>query len=121
MTRQRGELPEMEEALLGIERPSIEEEAEAERIQAEKLELRKLFLVNLMRNDTFREWLMQLLIEFHTFDNPVAASPTGFPDANATFFLLGKKAAGWQLWTTFDDLAPELASLMRREALSRRG
>jgi hypothetical protein len=116
MTRARGELPEPEEALLGIERPTIEEEAETERIAHEKRELRRLGLLNLMAQEWFREWLMGKLAAFNTFGQTFAASPTGFPDPNATFFHLGMKAAGWALWEEFDNIAPEMASLMRREA-----
>lgn len=115
--RARGELPEPEERLLGIERPTVEEEAEAEKIRSENAEIRRLFLRSLIENPLFREWLMEQLNAFQTFANPLAVSPTGFPDPMATQFHLGMKAAGWVLWTVFDDLAPELASLMRREAM----
>jgi hypothetical protein len=114
MTRKRGELPEPEEALLGIERPTPEEEAEAERIIKEKLELRKRFLVDLISGEEFRAWLMEQLVAFGTFENAFGASPAGFPDPMATQFKQGMKAAGWHLWTLFDDIAPELASQMRR-------
>lgn len=116
MTRARGELPEAEEALLGIERPTPEQEAEAEKLMTEKAELRRAFLIGLMQNELFREWLMEKLTGFQTFGNPFGVSPTGFPDPLATQFHSGMKAAGWSLWTEFDDLTPELASLMRREA-----
>src|SRR5579863_1688125 len=115
MTRARGELPEPEEQLLGIERPSIEQEAELERVRKERNELRRRFLVQLMETDLFREWLMEQLMGFGTFENSFGAAPNGFPDRCATQFKLGMKAAGWHLWETFDDLAPALASLMRRE------
>lgn len=113
--RQRGELPAEEEALLGIVRESPEDEAEAKRAYAEAQEFQRRFLVTLMQNQSFREWLMPLLNEFGTFDNSFGVSPTGFTDPMATQFKLGMKAAGWRLWTLFDDLAPELASQMRRE------
>lgn len=116
MTRARGELPEPEERLLGIVRPTPEQEAEAERIAAENAELLRAGLVSLMQRDWFRAWLWGLLVEFHTFEDVIAASPTGFPDPHATQFYLGKRSAGWRLWTLFDDLSPDLASLMRREA-----
>ena len=115
MTRQRGELPEEEEAFLGIERPSLEQETDERRAHDEKIELRRKFLVGLMQSDLFREWLMDQIIAFGAFDNIFAAGPTGVPDNNATWFMAGKKAAGWTLWTAFDEVAPELASLMRRE------
>lgn len=116
MSRERGELPEPEEQLLGIIRPTIEEEAEAEKRRTEDAQLRTVFLRNLMENDMFREWLMEVLMGFGTFTNAFGAGPTGFPDHMATQFQLGQKAAGWHLWTMFDDIAPELASLMRRTA-----
>lgn len=116
MTRQRGELPDAEEELLGIERESPEQEAEAEREAKERAEFRRLFLVQLMQSDMFRAWLMEQLVGWQTFENPFGISPAGFPDPMATQFALGQKAAGWHLWTIFDDVAPELTSLMRREA-----
>jgi hypothetical protein len=114
--RERGELPEPEEQLLGIERPTPEQEAEAEKIAQEKLVVRALFLKQLMEQELFREWLMDTLNGFGTFENAFGTSITGFPDPMATQFKLGMKAAGWHLWTLVDDAAPELASLMRRTA-----
>lgn len=116
MTRARGELPDAEEALLGIERPTLEQEAEAEQVAKEKLEVRRAFLAGMMANPLFREWLMEQLLGFRTFENPFGISPNGFPDHEATQFQLGMKSAGWHLWTLVDDIAPDLASLMRREA-----
>ncbi len=117
MTRQRGELTDMEEELLGIQRDPPEVEEEKERQAREKLEFRRLFLVHLMADPLFREWLMDLLVEFKAFDNPFGLSPAGFPDPLATQFALGMKAAGWRLWEIFDGVAPEMASLMRRESV----
>lgn len=114
MTRQRGELPEPEEELLGIERPTLEQEEADKRRTEEQAELRRLFLTRLMENPMFREWLMEQLMAFRTFEQPFGISPGGFPDPMATQYQMGLKAAGWHLWTLFDDLAPELASLMRR-------
>ena len=119
MSRLRGELPEPEEQLLGIERLTPEQEAEAERLAKEQSELRQLFLVGLMQNPVFRQWLMEQLVGFRTFEKPFGVSPNGFPDEAATQFQDGLRAAGWHLWTLFDDAAPELCSLMRREAAGR--
>lgn len=116
MTRERGELTDVEEALLGIERPSIEEENEAKRVLDEKLELRRVFLAGLMANQVFREFMMQHLTWCGTFDNPLGFGPNGFPDPMGTQFLLGNKAAGWRLWEILDEISPDQASLMRREA-----
>lgn len=116
MTRVRGELPEPEEALLGIERPTQEQEDEEKRAADEKAEIRRLFLRHALESDLFREWLMEVLNSFRTFEQPFGISPGGFPDPLATQFQMGLKAAGWHLWTMFDDTAPELTSLMRREA-----
>ena len=114
MTRARGELPEPEEQLLGIYRPTIEEEEQAEAEKAEADEMRRVWLVNQMHNPMFREWLMGWLEHFGTFANTFAVSPTGFPDPLATQFKLGMKAAGWEIWESIDALAPDLASKMRR-------
>lgn len=114
MSRIRGELPEPEEELLGIERPTPEEENRLEDERKENLRLRREMLMGLMRDPLFREWLMEELIGFNTFGRTFAATPTGFPDVAATEFHLGMKAAGWHLWETFDAIAPDLASMMRR-------
>lgn len=116
--RARGELTDLEEDLLGIERPSEEDEAQESRDALEKTEFRRRFLHQLMESSDFREWLMEQLTGFGTFDRTFAVSPTGFPDQAATEFHLGMKAAGWYLWEQVDDIAPDLASLMRREALA---
>lgn len=120
MSRKRGELPEPEEQLLGIERETPEQEDAAERNRLEKLELRRAFLKSLIENELFREWLMEQINGFGTFENAFGAGPTGFPDHDATQFKMGMKAAGWHLWAQFDDPYPELASLMRREAMGPR-
>lgn len=116
MTRRRGELPEPEEALLGIERPSLEQEAEQARVAQEQAQLRRHFMLDLMARPLFREWLMAKIMAFDAFGMPFGVGPTGFPDPQATFFKMGIKAAGWALWEEIDNLSPELASLMRREA-----
>ena len=112
--RPRGEIPEPEEVLLGYERPSVEEEAKIEADKTESIEFRNEFLRQLMGNEMFRAWMMEVLVRFKTFENPFGISPTGFPDPLATQFALGQKAAGWHLWEIFDNLAPDLASKMRR-------
>lgn len=115
MTRAHGELPEPEEALLGIERPTLEDEAAEQQKAKECAEVRKALLVGLMQHEGFRAWLMEQLVGFETFGSPFGVSPAGFPDRAATQFRLGMKAAGWHLWEQFDEVAPELASVMRRE------
>ena len=116
MTRANDELPDPERELLGLPpAPTPEEEAEAERLAREKAEDRKLFLYRLMNDPDFRGWLWSKLMEFNAFGHTFAASPTGFPDNQATWFHLGMKAAGWALWEEFDNAVPELASQMRRE------
>lgn len=119
LTRRRGELPEPEEELLGIHRETPEEEADAERARKDKEELRRAFLIAMMQNELFREWLMEQLVGFNVFGKPFAVSPTGFPDKAASQYQDGMRAAGWHLWQMFDDVAPELTSLMRREYNSR--
>ena len=107
--------------MLGVVRPTPEQIADQEKVNAEKRELRRQFLIALLNNDLFREWMMGKLQSWETFTNPFGASPTGFPDPMATQFALGMKAAGWNLWEEFDEASPELASLMRREALKPQG
>ena len=103
-----------EEIMLGRERRKTPEEREADRVAAEKAEFRRQFLASLMTSQDFRDWLMETLNGFGTFGNAFGAGPTGFPDPMATQFQLGQKAAGWHLWATFDNVAPELARQMRR-------
>ncbi len=116
MTRARGELPEAEEALLGIERPTPEQEEEAAKIAAEKALVRDTYLRDLIANPLFREWLMEQLVAMGTFINPFGTSPNGSADPMQTQFYLGRKSVGWDLWCIFDNLSPLHASMMRREA-----
>lgn len=118
MARGPDELSDEELDLLGEFRtPEERQEVEdAQKAAAEKLELRRLFLIRQMENPTFREWLMEQLSALGTFEHRFGGGPTGFPDPMATQYSMGMKAAGWHLWEQFDNIAPELASLMRREA-----
>lgn len=122
MNRSRDDLPDPERELLGLP-PALtpEEEAAQEKEDAEKREDRRLFLYRLMNDPDFRGWLWERLVDFGTFENRFMASPTGFPDQAATQFQSGMKAAGWALWEQFDDAAPDLASLMRREMTGKVG
>lgn len=115
---ERRRRPDLEARLLGIEQRSPEEEAEAERQAREQLDLERAFMADLMARPVFRRWLFGKLQEWNTFHRTFGATVTGFPDERATEYHLGVKAAGWDLWCYFDDLAPELASQMRREGLS---
>lgn len=116
MTRTPGELPPEEREILGLPPdPTPEQIADAEKERTERADLRRRFLVAMLENPMFREWLMEQLVVFGTFENAFGAGPTGFPDPMATQFQLGMKAAGWSLWDIFDRAAPDLASFMRRE------
>ena len=114
--RQRGELPEPEEDLLGIQRLTEEQEADAERERLEKQEVRRNFLRQLMTSSDFRAWLWEFLNEQGTFEHRFGASAAFFPDPMATMLSLGLKQAGMNLYHQFDDAAPDLCSMMRREA-----
>lgn len=116
MTRAPGELPEPEELLLNIHRPTPEQEKAEEKRRAEDAELRRLFLVNIIGNPMFRGWLMEKLTQLGTFENRFACGPVGFPDPNATFFELGRKQAGLDLLEEFEKAAPDYIILMKREA-----
>lgn len=106
---------ELENDLLGVQQQSPEEqEAVAKKAQEER-ELKRAFLVSLMSDEKFRAWLWDILVGFGTFERRYGASPGGFPDDRATEYHLGMRDAGWHLWETFDDVSPELTSLMRRE------
>lgn len=111
------DFPEADELLTGNRRPTLAEAEEAKRVAAERAFFRTNFLANLMTSADFREWLWEVLTGFGTFQNAFGAGPSGHPDPMATQFQLGQKAAGWHLWATFDDAAPELASQMRRDAM----
>lgn len=110
------DLPDPERDLLGLP-PALtpEEEAEAERQAKEKAEERKLLLLRLMNDPEFRTFLWEILVSFNTFETVFGAGPTGFPDPQATVYNLGLRAAGWHLWTLFDNAVPDHTSLMRRE------
>ena len=101
----------------GEPRPMLEDDREAQRIRDEKHELRLAGLRRCMEQAWFREWLMEKLLAFNTFGQTFAVTPGGFPDPHSTFYHAGMKAAGWALWEELDNLSPELASTMRREAL----
>jgi hypothetical protein len=115
--RPRGELSPEEERLLGYNRPSPEDEEQAAKQALEEIRFRREQISLLMNQRWFRQWLWERLSLLHTFDNLYAVSPSGFPDTRATDFYHGQKAAGWDLWTFFDDIVPEQTSLMRREAM----
>lgn len=91
-----------------------EERSAEEKDALQKREISQLYLGKLMGEPQFREWLFGVLEGFATFDAPFGVSPNGFPDRSVEQFKLGMRAAGWHLWTIFDDVAPDLASLMRR-------
>lgn len=114
----RRDRPEEESALL--ESPEERDAREAvEKAVAEQNRLNAAFMQNLMANETFRAWVMWILTGLGTFDNLFGVSANGFPDHEATQFLMGKKAAGWFMYTYFDSIAPEMMSRARREATPR--
>lgn len=106
----------IEEIMLGF-KPQLtpEEQLAVEQTAAEKAEVRKIYLKGQMATPQFREWLMEVLLGVGTFAPPFANSPGGFPDPMATMFAMGRKSVGDELWIMFDDAAPDMASLMRRE------
>lgn len=105
-----------EERLLGRD---PEADRAARQRAEEEAELEAVYLRQVMESPIFRAWLMRQLVGFETFGNPYGVSPSGFPDHALTQFRLGMKAAGWHLWTILDSVAPDTASLMRREAVER--
>jgi hypothetical protein len=112
------DLSEEEADLLGVALPT-EEEREAEELRKVRVRQRDEMLLYCLRSDLFREWMMEIITSMGAFENPFGMSAAGFPDPLATQFALGRKSCGWQLWEIFDNLAPDLASLMRREATDR--
>lgn len=88
-----------------------ERKKEDELRRAKKLVL----LQRLLGDPVARDWFWGLLQEFDTFGVTFGISPGGFPDPIATSYHAGRRSAGWRIWTELDDVAPELASLMRRE------
>lgn len=111
----RDDFVEPEQEFLGVQRQTLAQEAESRQIADEELKVRRIYLQQLMDNPMFRDWLYGVLMEFSTFSNPIGLSPVGFPDPMATMHAQGVKAAGWRLWEIFDEVAPERASLMRRQ------
>lgn len=106
---------DLEDRLLGVHHETPEEIEQRERDAAEAALVRQRFLSGLMGSLDFRAWLMELLVEFGTFENAFGMSANGAPDPMGTQFKLGMKAAGWHLWTIFDAAEPLLANQMRRE------
>lgn len=117
MNRSNDELYPEEAALVGRAPVDPEQASEEQRKADERKETRRLLLTNLLQDPMFRELLWEQLVRMGAFDNAFGAGPTGFPDPLATQFQLGRKAAGWDLWEMFDNAAPDLASLMRREGM----
>lgn len=115
------DIPTPAQAILGGEQLTPEQEAEAKKVRDEKAEVWRRYRLSLIENPLFRQWLMGHLLAFQTFSQPYGVSPAGFPDPLATQYHMGLKAAGWVLWEEFDNLSPELASLMRREASKTQG
>jgi hypothetical protein len=89
--------------------------AEAEKEADLKAERRRLFIVAVLNDPEGRDWLWGILDRAHTFEVPGAVTPTGFPDPQAAWAMLGMHNIGWGLWCELDDASPDLASLMRRE------
>ncbi len=97
--------------------PTAADERQAEREIAEgRARVRREFLTALLSLPEGRAWLWEVLDEFDAFKTRFGVTPSGFPDPQGTLYRMGMKDAGWWLWTQLDDAAPELASLMRREA-----
>jgi hypothetical protein len=92
---------------------------ERDAAQAQEVELRKArrkaFLQRMLTDPAGRDWLWSLLVDLNAFGTTFGISPGGFPDPLATQYHLGRRSAGWRIWTEMDDESPELASLMRRE------
>lgn len=88
---------------------------EQEREAKLRRERHRVLLLRLLNDPDTRDWIWGLLTEFGTFEMKFAATPTGFPDPQATAYHRGRHSAGWRIWAELDDAAPELASLMRRE------
>lgn len=107
--------PEMED-LLGVTPEDRAADAKAFELVAERAKLRTAELKRLMGQEWFRTWMWDTLTACNTFEIIHAASPTGFPDPRATDYFLGRRSVGWDLWCLLDNLAPDHASLMRREA-----
>lgn len=105
-----------ERDLLNISTDDPAQIAEVQKERELELKWRRDLLASLMQNPYFRRWLMEKLSAMGTFENAFGAGPTGFPDPLATWFAAGRKSAGWDIWEEIDGVAPDLASLMRREA-----
>jgi len=112
----RDTLSPEEADLLDIDQIAPEERAEIEKQRALEKNFRHEFMLAQMQNREFRAWLMQKLTEMGTFVNAFGHGRSGFPDPNASWFAAGRKSAGWDLWEEVDAIAPDWASLMRREA-----
>lgn len=62
-----------------------------------------------------RQVMWEVLQGMHTFEERFAATPSGFPDPNASWFQAGEKAAGWRLYDAMRKAALEEVWLMHEE------
>lgn len=100
----------------GEPRPDTADDKALEIVLDQKAELLRAGLIRCLEHEWFRDWINGLLIAFNTYGHTFAATPGGFPDPNATFFHLGMKAAGTHILEQIDDITPDHALMLRREA-----
>ena len=87
----------------------------AQRLARDREKESERFWFEIMEREDGRRIMWDLLAEAGTFEVRFAASPTGFPDTNATFFHLGEKAFGERLHVTLMKHAPARVLQMRQE------
>ncbi len=100
----------------GEPRPNTADDKALEIVIDQKAELRRAGLIRALEQEWFRDWLNALLVAFNTYGHTFASTPAGFPDANATFFHLGMKAAGTHIFEQIYDISPEHALMLSSEA-----
>lgn len=68
-----------------------------------------------LSDEAGRREIWAMLIRAGTFDNPFQCGPNGFPQDSATFFALGAKSWGMELYHALIRFDPALVLLMHTE------
>jgi hypothetical protein len=95
-----------------LKRKAYERDAERRRRESRESEAfwREVFASQVGRREMWR-----LLSELHPFEDRFMSGPTGFPDANATWFQAGQQSFGARLHRTWFKREPANVILMHTE------
>jgi hypothetical protein len=113
-----------EEEVLPSEQPtedaaSPRKVAQRRRSLAREREQEETYLRAVLADPVGRRVLYGILNAAHTFDTRFAVGPSGFPDANATWFHAGEQALGLGLYQRWQQIDHQAVFLMLTENDSR--